>query len=190
MKTVAIYAYIARASGLFCLCFSVLAQPQTFSRPIATPNEVALVQPPLQLRGGSTLTFLGMGIYDARLWSPAAFALDQYDQYPFALELQYRRSLSGNLIAKRSLQEMQRQSGFDPTRADDWLAHMQALFPDVKADDRITGFNQPGVGAHFSVNGKPVGEVRDVLFAKLFFGIWLSPQTSESAMRCALAQCS
>ena len=187
MKKIVVYAYLARAIGLFCLSFSVLAQSVA---PLPAPEEVVAVQPPLQLRGGSTLTFLGMGIYDTRLWSPSSFALGQYDQYPFALELQYRRSLSGNLIAKRSLQEMQRQSSFDSTQADNWLARLQALFPDVKAGDRITGFNQPGVGARFAVNGKPVGEVRDALFAKLFFGIWLSPQTSESAMRCALAQCS
>ena len=184
MKVTACYAGLTRAIGLFSICCSVLAQP------MPAPEEVTLVQPQLLLRGGSTLTFLGMAIYDARLWSPAAFALDRYDQYPFALELQYRRSLSGSLIAQRSVREMQRQSGFDAQRASEWEARMQALFPDVKAGDRITGFHQPGVGARFAVNGKPVGEVRDTLFARLFFGIWLSPQTSEPAMRCALAACS
>ena len=31
-----------------------------------------------------------------------------------------------------------------------------------------------------------IGDVRDPLFAKLFFGIWLSPQTSEPQLRRAL----
>lgn len=154
------------------------------------PAELAQVQPALALRGRSTLTFFGMAIYEASLWAPPSFALDRFEAHPFALELQYRRSLSGSLIAQRSGYEMQRQSGFDVRRASEWEARMQALFPDVKAGDRITGIYQPGVGARFAVNGKAVGEVRDALFARLFFGIWLSPQTSEPAMRCALAACS
>jgi hypothetical protein len=31
-----------------------------------------------------------------------------------------------------------------------------------------------------------VGEVRDATFARLFFGIWLSPRTSEPQLRAAL----
>ena len=40
--------------------------------------------------------------------------------------------------------------------------------------------------AQFLVNGKPTGEVRDTEFANLFFGIWLSPKTSEPKLRVAL----
>lgn len=173
------------AAGLFGMEASAQAQSQS----LPVPTELAQIQPELALRGRSTLTFFGMDIYEARLWAPPAFALDRYDQYPFALELQYRRSLTGSLIAQRSVREMQRQSGLDAQRASDWEARMQALFPDVKAGDRITGIHEPGIGARFLVNGKPVGEVRDALFARLFFGIWLSPKTSEPAMRCALAAC-
>lgn len=177
------------AAGLFGIKNPAQAQWQAQAAS-AAPAELAQVQPALALRGRSTLTFFGMEIYEARLWAPQTFALDRFEAYPFALELQYRRALSGNLIAQRSVREMQRQSDFDAQRASDWEARMQALFPDVQAGDRITGIYQPGVGARFAVNGKPVGEVRDALFAKLFFGIWLSPQTSEPAMRCALATCS
>jgi hypothetical protein len=38
----------------------------------------------------------------------------------------------------------------------------------------------------FLLNGQPAGEIRDPEFARLFFGIWLSPRTSEPAMRRAL----
>jgi hypothetical protein len=50
----------------------------------------------------------------------------------------------------------------------------------------LLGLYQPGAGAVFSMGGKVVGEVADAAFAKLFFGIWLSPQTSEPALRTAL----
>lgn len=184
MKVGACYAYLTRAIGIFCLSFGALAQPQP------VPEEVARVQPPFELRGSATLTFLGLAVYEARLWTPVSFALERYAQQPFALELHYRRNLSGKLIAQRSLEEMQRQGDFDSTHSKAWLARMRELFPDVKSGDRITGFHFPGVGARFVVNGRPVGEVRDTQFAKLFFGIWLSPQTSEPGLRCALAPCS
>jgi hypothetical protein len=39
------------------------------------------------------------------------------------------------------------------------------------------------VGARFALNGAVKGEVRELEFARLFFGIWLSEQTSESTLR-------
>ena len=56
----------------------------------------------------------------------------------------------------------------------------------VKAGDRITGVYQPATGAVFWRNGSLLGEVRDPVFARQFFGIWLSPQTSEPQLRRAL----
>ena len=46
--------------------------------------------------------------------------------------------------------------------------------------------NLPGVGARFFVNGALRGEPKDADFARLFFGIWLSPRSSEPALREAL----
>ena len=63
---------------------------------------------------------------------------------------------------------------------------MTRLFPDVRAGDRITGVHRPGTGARFFVNGRLQGELPDADFARLFFGIWLSPRTSEPALREAL----
>ena len=42
---------------------------------------------------------------------------------------------------------------------------------------------QPGAGAVFKMGGRVVGEVPDADFSRLFFGIWLSPQTSEPGLR-------
>jgi hypothetical protein len=56
----------------------------------------------------------------------------------------------------------------------------------VHAGDRITGVHRPGEAAVFFVNGRGVGEVRDARFAQLFFGIWLSPRTSQPALRASL----
>ena len=58
-----------------------------------------------------------------------------------------------------------------------------AALPDVKPGDRLLGLYQPGAGAVFKMGGRVVGEVPDAEFSRLFFGIWLSPQTSEPGLR-------
>jgi hypothetical protein len=136
--------------------------------------------------GEGRLTFLGMNIYDARLWAAPGFDARRYATQPFALELVYLRGLRGHLIARRSIQEMKALPGYDTVREADWLARMTALFPDVEAGDVLVGIYQPGAGARFLFNGQPRGQVDDPLFARLFFGIWLAEQTSEPALRQAL----
>ena len=58
-----------------------------------------------------------------------------------------------------------------------------AGLPTLLRGDRITGVHVPGSGARFYLNGKLLGEVADDAFSRLFFGIWLSPKTSQPRMR-------
>lgn len=153
---------------------------------LTAPPEVAREWPQARLVGSGRLRFLGMRIYDARLWSPSRPGAEDWDAQPLALELQYARNLVGSLIAERSLEEMRRQGPIDAARAERWLAAMKATFPDVREGDRLTGIHQPGAVARFYLNGTPRGEWADPVKARLFFGIWLSPQTSEPSLREAL----
>ena len=81
---------------------------------------------------------------------------------------------------------MQGVEAFTAEQGRRWLAEMTRLFPDVKKGDRLTGVYQPGAGVAFLYNDRPAGEVRDPDFARVFMGIWLSPRTSEPAMRTQL----
>ena len=54
---------------------------------------------------------------------------------------------------------------------------------EVKSGDRITAFHKPGVGIRFFVNGLAHASIDDPEFSRFFFGIWLSPNTSEPKMR-------
>jgi len=150
---------------------------------VAVPSELAAELPGARLQGGGRMTFLGLHVYDARLWVGARPVAAEWSALAFALELQYARGLKGEQIAERSLKEMRRQAEIDDVAAERWLGNMKQLFPDVEAGDRITGLNVPGAGARFFVNGKFRGEPREADFARLFFGIWLSPRTSEPALR-------
>ena len=132
------------------------------------------------------MRFWGFEVYQASLWVAPGFVDTSYEHSAFALELTYLRDFTGADIAKRSLAEMRRQTPLTLAQESTWEHQMRALFPDVKAGDRITGLNQPATGAVFWRNGRLLGEVRDPVFARQFFGIWLSPQTSEPQLRRAL----
>ena len=63
---------------------------------------------------------------------------------------------------------------------------MTQAFPNVGAQDRITGVNDGAGGVRFYFNGKETGAIQDKAYARLFFGIWLSPKTSSPTLRSAL----
>ena len=171
------------AAGLGGLCVGASAQPAV---PTEVPAEVAAELPGARLLGNGRLTYFALHIYDARLWVGDGFAADNFSKLPLALELEYARTLFGKLIAERSLDEMKRAGGFSDEQGQRWLAAMTQTFPDVNKGDRLTGLHRPGEAAAFFLNGKPRGEIRDADFARRFFGIWLSAQTSEPKLRTGL----
>jgi Chalcone isomerase-like len=136
--------------------------------------------------GQARLVVYGFNIYDAKLWAADSFSADNYAQEPFALELRYLRSFSGTMIAERSLKEMRRIGNVSDEKAAQWLESMKKTFPDVKKGDQLIGVHRSDGTASFSLNGKSIGEMSDQGFTRLFFGIWLSPKTSEPKMRSAL----
>ncbi len=138
------------------------------------------------LSGSGTLRFLGLEVYEAQLWVRPGFDAKSWPQQPLALELRYARDFSAKAIAARSVEEMQRQQAVSAAQAERWKAQLGAALPDVTAGDRLVGIYTPGQGARFIANGRESGKVADPLFARLFFGIWLSPQSSEPALREAL----
>ena len=163
-----------------------LAQSPTQTTAQTTAPEVSAELAAAKLSGQGKLTYFGLHVYDARLWVQDGFKATEFVRAPLALELEYARTLYGKLIAERSLDEMKRGGDITEAKAGEWLAQMKTLFTDVNKGDRITGIQVPGVATRIFINGKLRGEVRDAEFTRLFFGIWLSPRTSEPKLRDAL----
>jgi hypothetical protein len=136
-----------------------------------------------RLAGEGRLTWLGFHVYDAQLFAPARFSLDDPLRQPFVLELTYARKLEGKSIAAASRDEMQRMGLGTSEQQARWLARMEALFPDVDKGRRIAGVNQPGAGARFYVDGVFAGSVEEPEFARAFFAIWLDPRTRAPRLR-------
>ena len=142
----------------------------------------------LQPAGQGSLRWLGLSVYQARLWVAPGFRGARFAEHRFALELRYERAFAAADIARRSLAEMRRAGPIADAEAQRWQLQLQQVLPDVRAGDRILGIHRPGQGAAFVVNGRAQGEIADPRFAARFFGIWLGPATSEPALREALLE--
>ena len=158
------------------------------------PADAAATAPPPELlqswrrrphlQGEGRLRFLGLLIYDVRLWTEGP-GLDPADwaRQPLALEITYARGFDARQIAERSLWEMRRAETLPAGVAEQWLEAMSRIFPDIQPGDRLTGVHQPAGPARFFHNARPRGEVADAGFGPRFFGIWLGPSSSQPALR-------
>ena len=134
----------------------------------------------LQAQGKGTMRFLGLKVYDVRLWT----AMKPFShQETFALELIYDMNFKGRDIAERSVKEMRGQGYADEAKLKRWGEEMAKIFPDIKPGDTLVGVNVPGKEARFYTPEKFIAAVPDPEFAKAFFDIWLSEKTSEPRVR-------
>ncbi|MBU0749827.1 MAG: chalcone isomerase family protein [Gammaproteobacteria bacterium] len=186
MKNIAITALLISATAVFHSNFAVAQAVQPNPPALAAGGPATTPLAGARMAGQGTLRFLGFDIYRARLWVQPGFDAENYSAHPLALELTYQRNFTAEAIAKRSIEEMRRVGSFSAQQATRWQQLLQQVLPDVKPGDRLLGVYQPGAGAVFQMGGRVVGEVPDAEFARLFFGIWLSPQTSEPGLRAEL----
>ncbi|MFM9862891.1 MAG: chalcone isomerase family protein [Micropepsaceae bacterium] len=150
------------------------------TRPLELGSTINATKP----YGSGSLTWLVFTAYDATLWTDAP----QWSMSaPFALTLRYRMGFTTGELVERTVEEMAKVS---PATPKDALARNSAAlsqaFPAVKDGDRITAMYVPGQGTRFFHNGAPTANIADSGFADPFFGIWLSPKTSEPKLRAGL----
>ena len=143
----------------------------------------------LQFISGLTLHKYGTGelrrfgflVYEAQLWGSS-----NPGEPPIALQLTYKRDIPGTKIVAASVEHMKELGATDKQLAN-WEVSMSRIFPNVKAGDQITGVYRQG-SATFLYNNQEVGQINDPEFARLFFGIWLDPRTTEPKLRSRLLQ--
>lgn len=172
--------------GAYLVCALGLLAPASARQAAALPAEVQQAAGELSLRGQGRLRVWGFEVYDATLWAAPGREAGAIEAGPLALELHYLRDFSARDLAQRSIKEMRLSGEMPAEREQRWLEEMLRVFPDVRAGERLLGVHRPGVGASFWLNGRFRGEVRDPEFAQRFFGIWLSPKTSQPGLRRAL----
>lgn len=126
---------------------------------------------------------LGFRLFEASLWTDApVWSFDDI----FALSIRYDRGFSGHDLVERSLSEMRRTGGGrEPELRAAFGAELARLFRTVAKGDVFTALYTPALGAEFFHNAATTGNADDIL-SRRFLDIWLSPQTSEPALRHSL----
>ena len=136
--------------------------------------------PGAALVGSARMRVMFWDVYDANLFAPAG---DWQPGQPFALSLAYLRTLRGEAIANRSIEEIRRQGVADEATLARWRELIGEIIPDVDADTELLGIADANQHAIFLRNGEPLGRIEDPAFTRAFFGIWLSEATSEPGLR-------
>jgi hypothetical protein len=149
-----------------------------FAMPTAAYSQAIQLSANAALKPYGTGEFRRFGflVYEAQLW-----AGNNPTELPIALQLTYKREIAGSKIVDASIDQM-RALGADEQRLAVWDTAMRNIFPNVKPGDQIVGIYRPG-SAVFLYNNREIGQVNDPEFARLFFGIWLDPRTSEPKLR-------
>jgi hypothetical protein len=155
---------------------------------LSAPPEVASSIHAERPYGAGKYAVLFITAYDAELWTDApVWSMSA----PFALTLRYHMSFSADYLISRTLREMKH---VDPSLSEAQLASYRkamAFFAPASSGDEMTMLYQPGQpGATGSVrffkNGVLTGDISQPGFAQDFFGVWLSPATSDPDLRKSL----
>jgi hypothetical protein len=162
----------------------LMAMPMMASGPaMAAPAEIASVIHAAAPYGSGKYAVLFITAYDTELWTDAP----QWSMNaPFALTLRYHIGFSSSYLVNRTLREMQH---VDPSLNDAGVERYRkamAFFAPASSGDEMTMLYQPGQPTRFFKNGALTGEVSEPGFTQDFFGVWLSPNTSEPDLRKSL----
>ena len=129
--------------------------------------------------GEAKLKKLFLHVYDAAFWSDSR----GWSKPPYALNITYAMHFTPDELADRTLDEMKHVSGMPQDSLVKYAELLRHLYLEVNDGDRITALQKNTSTTVFFHNGKKLGEVHDAGFAQPFFGIWLSPRSSEPEMQ-------
>jgi len=128
--------------------------------------------------GQGNMRWFMINLYEARLLSEDGRYLP--NQRPVALEISYKKRIRKSSLIGATKSEWQRMS---VVYSPDWLAGLNAFWPDVDNGDVLTlHVDSDGVSV-FYFNQKQIGTINDQDFSQAFLSIWLSDKSSNQRLR-------
>lgn len=129
--------------------------------------------------GTATLRKFFIKAYDAQLWVDGNWSYEK----PFALKLIYDVSIDSEEFVESTFDQIQATSRIRRSKLAVYTKDLETAFPDVVAGDSITAVYRPATSVTFYFNGTKRHTMTDMRFAKYFFDIWLSKETTEPSLR-------
>ncbi|GAB6096796.1 chalcone isomerase family protein [Desulfatiferula olefinivorans] len=162
------------------LCDTVRVDGSTF------PRSVTLDGTRLFLTGAALQRYLVIvkgyaGAFYLPANTPAAEALGPVPKY---LVLEYKVSISAGDFAEattRSIQDAVDAKTF--ASIEDRLNALNALYADVKPNDRYSLYYHPDRGTQLALNGTVAGTLPGLDFARALFGVWLGEKPIDPDFR-------
>lgn len=179
-------------AGCICLSAANASSSTTTDGPAHSPvpDQYYPRTDGLVLDGRGTLSWLGLRIYDATLWTESGDFDNRDFNQRIALRIEYHRSIPSRRLVATTRAEWERLAGQtdipDLARADAWLTEAAAIWPDVEPGDFIITVVEPGGESRFFGTDGLLGVIDDPAFGPAFLSIWLHPETSRPELRTAL----
>ncbi len=139
---------------------------------VASPLSSELSDP--KLLGSSTFRFLGLPVYDAKLFTPAGAAFNWAED--FGLQLTYRKNLAQKALVESTLDEMARQGNPAPTKA-----QLETCFQAVSKGDSYLAISEGPNKVGFWRNGAQTCTLTNTGIKKSFMSIFLGDNTRSAS---------
>jgi hypothetical protein len=136
--------------------------------------------------GGGELSWLGMPIYDASLWTSSGYYRGFGPGETVALSLWYQRSFSRDQLLGITETAWRRLGNTDAAQRARWLAELRRAWDDVAPGENVTTVVVPGGPTRFYDQRGRFAEVADPAFGPAFLSIWLDPRSVVSDLRIRL----
>lgn len=124
--------------------------------------------------GSGTFRFLGLSIYDAKLYTPGGTALNWSED--FGLQLTYRKNLAQKALVESTLEEMARQGNPQPTQA-----QLEKCFQAVSKGDSYLAISEGPNKVGFWRNGIQTCTLAGNDIKKSFMSIFLGNNTRSAS---------
>ncbi len=138
----------------------------------ASPLSDAIKDP--KLRGTGTFRFLGLPLYDAKLYTPGGAAFSWNENY--GLQLTYRKNLQQKALVESTREEMARQGNPAPTEA-----QLQGCFQAVSKGDSYLAIAQGPNNVSFWRNGSKTCTLTNPGITRSFMSIFLGNNTRSAS---------
>ena len=142
--------------------------------------------PTLIAVGRGELTWFGISIYEASLWTTTGEFQNLTDTLPVAFTITYERNITSSALAKRTVKEWEHLNILDKETRTNWGNELKTIWPDVKPGDSITTLVTALKTTRFYHNNKLLTVLEDPSFGTALLSIWLDANTSEPDLRAKL----
>lgn len=137
-----------------------------------------------QYKGRGTVYKFVIPAYDISLWVNEGKEWS-YDQL-FALEVKARWNVEKKEMLDSTIEVMKRNSCLTEDQEKKYTSFLNSFYPDLKEGDLVTVVYVPGQKILFYHNSQLLKESSDMVFARAFCDIWLSPKTKYDSARRAM----